>query len=118
MTPLSTTRRIGAPLASAAATAILLTGALWVQHARSAWPFAPQRDPVASLSGWTMPSAVATASTHDRVAVDVNAATLQELGIRLEGVGRQSLTQEARALATIVPDESRAMLAMLPFGSR
>jgi Cu(I)/Ag(I) efflux system membrane fusion protein len=54
-----------------------------------------------------MPSAVATASTHDRVAVDVNAATLQELGIRLEVVGRQSLTQEARAVATIVPDESR-----------
>ena len=54
-----------------------------------------------------MPSAAATGSTHDRVAVDVNAATVQELGIRLEVVGRQSLTQEARAVATIVPDESR-----------
>ena len=32
---------------------------------------------------------------------------VQELGIRLEVVGRQSLTQEARAVATIVPDESR-----------
>ena len=32
---------------------------------------------------------------------------LQELGIRLEVVGRESLTQEARAVATIVPDESR-----------
>ena len=105
---LSTLRRIGAPLASAAATAILFTGALWMQHARSAWPFAPQRDAVAPLSGSAMPSAAATtASTHDRVAVDVNAATVQELGIRLEVVGRQSLTQEARAVATIVPDESR-----------
>jgi Cu(I)/Ag(I) efflux system membrane fusion protein len=54
-----------------------------------------------------MPSAAATAPTDDRVAVDVNAATIQELGIRLEVVGRQSLTQEARAVATIVPDESR-----------
>ena len=42
----------------------------------------------------------------DRVAVDVNAAPFQELGIRLEVVGRQSLTQ-ARAVATVVPDESR-----------
>ena len=105
MTPLSTLRRIGAPLGSAAATAILFTGALWMQHARSAWPFAPQRDAVAPLIGSAMPTA--TASTHDRVAVDVNAATVQELGIRLEVVGRQSLTQEARAVATIVPDESR-----------
>ena len=54
-----------------------------------------------------MPSAAATASTVDRVAVDVNANTVQELGIRLEVVGRESLTQEARAVATVVPDESR-----------
>ena len=108
MTSSSILRRIGAPVASAAATAALIMGAMWVQHTRSAWPFAPQRDPVASLSGSTMPSAAATtASTHDRAAVDVNAATVQELGIRLEVVGRQSLTQEARAVATIVPDESR-----------
>ena len=105
MTPLSTLRRIGAPLGSAAATALLFTGALWIQHARSAWPFAPPRDVVAPLSGSAMPTG--TASTDDRVAVDVNAATVQELGIRLEVVGRQSLTQEARAVATIVPDESR-----------
>jgi Cu(I)/Ag(I) efflux system membrane fusion protein len=107
MTHLSTLRRIGAPLASAAATAILFTGALWMQHARSAWPFAPQRDPVASLSGSVVPAAAATTSTDDRAAVDVDAATVHELGIRLEVVGRQSLTQEVRAVATIVPDESR-----------
>ena len=39
--------------------------------------------------------------------MDVDAATLQELGIRLEVVGRESLTQEVRAVATVVPDESR-----------
>lgn len=105
MTSTSLLRRIGAPVASAAATAALITGAMWVQHARSGWPFAPRSEAIASLSGSAMPTA--TASTHDRVAVDVNAATVQELGIRLEVVGRQSLTQEARAVATIVPDESR-----------
>ena len=79
-----------------------------MQHARSAWPFASQHDAVAPLGASTTPSATAaTASTHDRVPVDVDAATVQELGIRLEVVGRQSLTQEARAVATVVPDESR-----------
>jgi Cu(I)/Ag(I) efflux system membrane fusion protein len=39
--------------------------------------------------------------------VDVDAGTLQELGIRLEVVGRESLTQQVRAVATVVPDESR-----------
>jgi membrane fusion protein, copper/silver efflux system len=107
MTSFSILRRIGAPLGSATATAVLFIGALWMQHARSAWPFAPQRDPLPAMTGSTMPSAAATVSTHDRVAVDVSATTIRELGIRLEVVGRQSLTQEARAVATIVPDESR-----------
>ena len=35
MTSSSILRRIGAPVASAAATAAVFTGALWVQHARS-----------------------------------------------------------------------------------
>ena len=76
-----------------------------MQHARSAWPLRSTRA-VAPLSGRPCPGR-GNRSTHDRVAVDVNAATVQELGIRLEVVGRQSLTQEARAVATIVPDESR-----------
>ena len=107
MTPFSRLRRIGAPIASAVATAALLTGALWVQHSREAWPLAP-RDP--ALAAIKAPSAVATtrsASTPDRVPVDVTASTLQELDIRLEVVRRESLTQSVRAVATVVPDESR-----------
>ena len=100
-------RHIGVPVVSAAATAVLITGAMWVQQARSGWPFAPPREAAAPLSGSAMPSATATPSTDDRVPVDVNAATIQELGIRLEVVGRSSLTQETRAVATVVPDESR-----------
>ena len=53
-------RRLGAPLASAVATAALFTGALWVQHAREAWPFAPERQAAALLTGSTMPSATGT----------------------------------------------------------
>jgi membrane fusion protein, copper/silver efflux system len=108
MTLLPTLRRIGAPVAAATVTATVFTGALWVQHARSGWPFGPPTEAVvASLSGSTMPEATGTASTHERVPVDIDAGTLQELGIRLEVVGRESLTQEVRAVATVVPDESR-----------
>ena len=107
MTAFLRLRRLGAPLASALATAALFTGALWVQHAREAWPFATNSQAVASLTNPAMPSAVGTASTHERVPVDVSAPTVQELGIRVEVVGRQALTQEVRAVATVVPDESR-----------
>ena len=107
MTPFSRLRRIGAPITSAAATAALLTSALWVQHSREAWPFAPREPAPAAIQ---IPSVVATtgpASTHDRVPVDVTASTRQELDIRLEVVARESLTQAVRAVATVVPDESR-----------
>ena len=108
MTFLLKLRRIGAPVASAAATALLFTGALWLQHARSGWPFGPPNDAViASLRGTAIPEPVATASTRQRVPVDVAAGTIQTLGIRLEMVGRESLTQQVRAVATVVPDESR-----------
>ena len=91
MTAFPRLRRLVAPLASALATAALFTGALWVQHARQAWPFAPDRQTVAPLTTSEMPSAVGTSSTNDRVPVDVNPATVQELGIRVEVVGREAL---------------------------
>jgi membrane fusion protein, copper/silver efflux system len=106
MTP-SRLRPIAAPIASAVATAALLTGGLWVQHSRRAWPFAP-RDP--APTSIEAPHAIATTestSTHDRVPVEVDASTLQELGMRLEVVGRESLTESMRAVAIVVPDESR-----------
>jgi membrane fusion protein, copper/silver efflux system len=107
MTPLTRLHRFAAPIAAATATAAMFTGALWVQHSREAWPFATEKQAVAPPTSSAMPSAVGTASTHDRVPVDVNAATVQELGIRVDVVGREALTQEVRAVATVVPDESR-----------
>ena len=107
MTPFSPLRRFGAPIASAIATAAVFTGALWVQHSREAWPFAVEPQAVASPTGSAMPPAAGTTSTHDRVPVDVTGATVQELDIRLEVVRRESLMQSVRAVATIVPDESR-----------
>jgi len=107
MTPFSRFRRIGAPVASAIVTTAVLTGVLWAQRARDAWPFAPPADmaPVMETAG-TGSTEVPNPSP-DRVAVDIDAETLQELDIRLEAVTRQALTQLVRAVATIVPDESR-----------
>jgi membrane fusion protein, copper/silver efflux system len=98
--------RIGAPIASALATAAVLTGGLWVQHAREGWPFAPGSEAATTSVHPAAPSAIDTAATHDRAPVDVSAATVQALDIRMETVRRESLTQSVRAVATIVPDES------------
>ena len=104
MTPFATLRRIG-PVTSAVATALLFTGVLWVQHARSGWPFATAvaKPQVESIVGMEPTSGADTG--HNRVAVDEAAA--RSLDIRLETVGRHSLTQSVRAVATVVPDESR-----------
>jgi hypothetical protein len=90
------------------ATAAVLVGALWVQHSRDAWPFAP-REPATTGA---VPTAHDMASmdagaTADRVPIEVSASTLQDLDIRVELVRRESLTQTIQAVATVVPDESR-----------
>lgn len=106
MTSASTLRQLRAPLAAAVTTALAFTGALWIQHARAAWPFAAAGEAVAQAGDSAMAS-MATTTTHDRVPVEVGAEIVQELGIRLEVVGRETLTQQLRAVATVVPDESR-----------
>lgn len=104
MKSLPTLQRIGAPLASAIATATVFTVALWVQHARPGWPFtAPNA--ARAVEGTAAMGPTTGAGTHDRVAVDALAA--RSLDVQLETVGRESLTQTIRAVATIVPDESR-----------
>lgn len=100
-------QRFRGPLAAVVLTATVFTVGLWIQRSRNAWPFAP----AVSVEG--LPSAPATipgtdaTSTHSRVPIGVDASTIQQLGIRLATVARESLTQEVRAVATVVPDESR-----------
>ena len=106
MTPLSTLRRIGTHLASAAATLLVLTAGLWVQHSRAHWPFSQPSAPSSTVNtvGFDSRSGEDTA-THDRIAVAAEAG--RSLDIRLETIARGSLTEAVRAVATIVPDESR-----------
>jgi Cu(I)/Ag(I) efflux system membrane fusion protein len=105
MTPFAALRRIGAPLAAAAATALMFTAVLWFQHARGGWPFntPPLATQTEAMVG--MSATVGSATTHSRVPVE--AAVTQSLDIRLETVGRESLRETVRAVATVVPDESR-----------
>lgn len=107
MTPVSTWSNLRTSLMAAMATAALFTGALWLQHARGAWPFAPSAQR-ATRTATSLPPATATAaSAHGRVAVSAGQAATDALGIQLEVVGREALRQEVRAVATVVPDESR-----------
>jgi Cu(I)/Ag(I) efflux system membrane fusion protein len=101
-TPISLLPRIG-PVAAALATATLFSGGLWIQHERQAWPFEQPGTTAARPVSTTSPAG--PSDTHQRVAVDAAAAQL--LDIRLETVGRERLKQSIRAVATVVPDESR-----------
>ncbi len=110
MTSDASVRRFAAPAISAVATAALLVGALWIQHARDGWPFA------AHVAGGSAAgaspaerdmTAMAPGSTPDRGPVEVPEATQQTLGIQIEVVRRESLTETIQAVAAIVPDESR-----------
>ena len=111
MTSTSRIGRVVAPLVSAVATTAVLSGALWIQHARGGWPFSPREQAVVPA---TAPVAVAqdmagmdASAMPDRVPVDVTPSMLQALGVRIEEVGRESLTQTIQAVATVAPDEAR-----------
>lgn len=102
-------QRLVPPVASALATAVVLVGALWVQHARQAWPFAMQ--PAVPAASPAEPEHDMTAMAGDviggRVAVEIDHTMQGAFGIRVEPVGREPLTQTVRAVATVAPDESR-----------
>lgn len=115
------TRRSGirgalAPVLASVVTAAVLVGALWVQHQRQGWPFsiaphppAAAQNPAAAagdMAGMDMSGETAV-NPPSRVAIDVAAETLQTLGVHIQAVRREALTDTIRAVATVAPDESR-----------
>ncbi len=100
-------QRFRGPLAAVALTATVFTVGLWIQRSRNAWPFAPSVSAEGLPTGSAATPGTDTTSTHSRVPIGVDASTIQQLGIRLATVARESLTQEVRAVATVAPDESR-----------
>lgn len=101
--------RFRAPALSVLATVALLAAILLLQHRRHGWPFSlhmTQTSVVAAL-----PAGPAAAGGEpagpERVAVDVDASKIEQVGIRLENVRGETVRQPLRAVATVVPDESR-----------
>ena len=107
MITLSSLRRFTAPAIAATVTAVILIAALFVQRARDVWPFSAATPPPAVATSPKPMAGTPSAANSDRVPIDVQAATVQALDIRLEEVHRQGMTQSVRAVATVVPDESR-----------
>lgn len=110
MTDSSRLARFRIPAISVLVTASVLGAVLLLQHLRHGWPFSLHMTQAQATGTARSPRATAAsmeASGHERVAVDVDASKLEQLGIRLERVRRETLTQPLRAVATVVPDESR-----------
>lgn len=84
-----------------------------VQHFRHGWPFSLHHA-VSVPEVASEVSAVVDHSAHGgsvaaqaRVTVDLSEPQLQTIGVRLERVQQETITQPLRAIATVVPDESR-----------
>lgn len=94
--------------AGAVALALLVAG-LFVQHFRHGWPFSLHHGMAAPASPHAgHPAETAGAPpAHPRVAVELEPSKLAAIGIRTETVRRETVAQPVRAVATVVPDESR-----------
>lgn len=95
---------------SIVATVSVLAAILLLQHLRHGWPFSlhhgiGQAQTLAAPVSQATPGGEHTG--HERAVIDVDASTIEQMGIRFEVVRGETLTQPVRAVATIVPDESR-----------
>ena len=104
-----------APALAALATAALFVAALSFQHARNGWPFSlshgemPMTAAPGAMGGMedARSAGPATPGSHERVAIHVRPQAARNLGIRLVTVQTAPMTRTVRAVATVVPDESR-----------
>jgi Cu(I)/Ag(I) efflux system membrane fusion protein len=111
MTLAPRTQRLLTSALSSLATAAVFGVALFVQHARGGWPFAvaPLVEPAPQAHDMgAMAASESTSPGPDaRASVEVTADMAQTLGIQVEPVRREALTQTVQAVATVALDESR-----------
>lgn len=112
MTRHAVVRGVMAPVLASAVTAAVFVAALAVQRQRDAWPFggAPEAPSAAPADTQAADGHVhdgAEAPAASRVPIEVTSETRQTLGVRIEPVGREALTDTIQAVATVAPDESR-----------
>ena len=100
-----------ARLALAFAAGVLALGlVLLVQHLRHGWPFSLHHGRAADGSVSAAPPMSmgdAGVTVSPRVAITLAQDRLEGLGVELTTVMREPLASELRAVATVVPDESR-----------
>jgi Cu(I)/Ag(I) efflux system membrane fusion protein len=106
VTNLSTGTRWRTPVVSVAATVAVLTALLVIQHLRHGWPFslhmqAPAQTPI---TGAALP---VDSAVEGRAMVEVEEQQMDAVGLRLETVRTERVTRPLRAVAVVVPDESR-----------
>ncbi len=90
------------------AALVLLLGVLLTQHLRHGWPFSLHH----GLAVGAAPTQRAAANTEPpasapRTTVQLDPARLDAIGVRFERVRKESMGEPLRAVATIVPDETR-----------
>lgn len=88
----------------------LLLGMLGIQHVRHGWPFslhhgiettAEAERPLAA------PRQDSTQTARLRAPVEIDSSKLAAIGVRTHRVQRETISKPLRAVATVVPDESR-----------
>lgn len=91
-------------LGGVAGVALMLT-LVAIQHFRHGWPFSVHHQ-VVSTEARVTGSSGQTEPAQTRVPVVIAAGKAQTIGVRLERVRREAITQPLRAVATVVPNES------------
>ena len=107
-------RQLRGPTLSVAGTALVMIGLLVLQHFRHGWPFSVHhgRPSEATARGEitrpvAVPQTAGAHAQHPRAAVELDPPKLGEVGIRLERARTELISKPVRAVATVVPDESR-----------
>jgi Cu(I)/Ag(I) efflux system membrane fusion protein len=89
-------------------TTAVIAAFLWLQQRRAGWPFADVTTAnAATATAGGADAAAAGRHGPSRTVIEVAAGTQEALGVRVETVGREALTQTIPTVATVVPDESR-----------
>ncbi len=88
--------------------AVAILGFLVIQDQRHGWPFSRHHDQSRVAAAAAVQSSLAKkAAASARVPVEIAATQLDALGIQLQSVRVEKLTDPVRAVATVVADESR-----------
>ncbi|MEN9578422.1 MAG: hypothetical protein RJA70_1431 [Pseudomonadota bacterium] len=93
----------------ASSALVLVVGGLIIQHLRHGWPFSLHHGIGVALSS----ARVAVTgggdgpTTHPRSEVVIPQKQLDAIGVRIEKVRKETISEPIRAVATVVPDESR-----------